>query len=139
MITKSTHQKIRYKGAATVEAAVVFPLLLVLVFGVIEYGWMFLKAHQITNAARSGCRVAIRPSATTQDVIDTVTALMATAGITGETITTNPTDITLDNVGVGGTVEVKITVPWVNMAIINFSLLPKPTNLRASVTMAKEG
>ena len=139
MITKSTHQKIRYQGAATVEAAVVFPLLLVLVFGVIEYGWMFLKAHQITNAARSGCRVAIRPYATAQDVIDKVTALMATAGITGETVTTNPTDITLENVGVGGTVEVEITVPWVNMAIINFSFLPKPTNLRASVTMAKEG
>ena len=139
MITKSTHQKIRYKGTATVEAALIFPLLLVLVFGVIEYGWMFLKAHQITNAARSGCRIAIRPYATTQDVIDKVTALMATAGITGETVTTNPTDITLENVGVGGTVEVEITVPWVNMAIINLSFLPKPTNLRASVTMAKEG
>lgn len=139
MITKSTHQKTRYKGAATVEAAVVFPLLLVLVFGVIEYGWMFLKAHQITNAARRGCRVAIRPSATTDDVEAVVAGLMTSAGITGETVTTIPTDITLENVGVGGTVEVEITVPWVNMAIINFSFLPKPINLRASVTMAKEG
>ena len=100
---------------------------------------MFLKAHQITNAARSGCRVAIRPHATAQDVIDKVTSLMATAGITGETVTIIPTDITLENVGVGGTVEVEITVPWMNMAIINLPILPKPTNLQASVTMAKEG
>ncbi len=139
MITKLTHKKIRYKGVAAVEAAVILPLLLVIVFGVIEYGWMFLKAHQITNAARSGCRVGIRPYADASNVITEVTALMATAGITGATITTIPADITLENVGVGATIEVVITVPWVNMAIINFSLLPQPTNLRASVAMAKEG
>ena len=139
MITKSIYQKIRHKGIAAVEAAVVFPLLCILVFGVIEYGWMFLKAHQITNAARSACRIAIRPSATNQNVTDRVTALMAIAGIAGETVTTYPADITLDNVGVGGIVEVEIVVPWANMAIINFSFLPAPENIQASVIMAKEG
>ena len=33
------------------EAALVLPILLLVTFGAIRYGWFFLKAQQITNAA----------------------------------------------------------------------------------------
>ena len=137
MNTKTTQYKSRYLGAATVEAAVVLPLLLLLTFGVIEYGWLFLKAHQITNAARHGSRIAVRPSATNAQVMGSISDLMSSAEITGYQVTISPGDISL--VSVGETVEVGITVPWENVAIMNIPLLPKPTNIQASVTMAKEG
>ena len=44
-----------------VEAAIVFPILLMLTLGAIEYGWLFLNAQQVTNAARQGARIAILP------------------------------------------------------------------------------
>ena len=42
------------RGATLVEMAVVFPLLLMVTLGAIKYGWLFLKAQQMTNAARTG-------------------------------------------------------------------------------------
>ncbi len=133
MIARTTLKKSRCHGTTAVEAAIVFPLLIVLTFGVIEYGWMFLKAHQITNAARNGCRFAVRPNVTTVDVEAVVAELMTSADITGYQVTYSP------GVDAGDVVAVGVSVPWVNLAIMNIPLLPKPENIHASVTMAKEG
>lgn len=46
-------------GAALVEFAIVLPLLLILVFGVIEFGVMFYDKAVITNASREGARAGI--------------------------------------------------------------------------------
>ena len=46
-------------GAAMVEFAIVLPLLLILVFGVIEFGVMFYNKAVITNASREGARAGI--------------------------------------------------------------------------------
>lgn len=45
-------------GAAAVEFAVLFLLLLIIVFGIIEFGFLWLQSHYIANAAREGARVA---------------------------------------------------------------------------------
>lgn len=47
------------KGAAAVEFAIVFPLLLVLVFGIIEFSIMLYNKAMITNASREGARAGI--------------------------------------------------------------------------------
>jgi len=46
-------------GSALVEFAIVLPLLLILVFGVIEFGVMFYDKAVITNASREGARAGI--------------------------------------------------------------------------------
>jgi len=46
------------KGAAVVEFALLATLLLVFVFGIIEFGFLWLQSHYIANAAREGARVA---------------------------------------------------------------------------------
>jgi Flp pilus assembly protein TadG len=46
------------KGAAVVEFALLALLLLVFVFGIIEFGFIWLQSHYIGNAAREGARVA---------------------------------------------------------------------------------
>ena len=132
-------QKSRYRGAAIVEAAVVFPLIFLLTFGVIEYGWLFLKAQQITNASRQGARIAIRADATGQQVLNAISVLMTDAGMAGSgyEVIISPADIS--SLSVGAPLEVRITVPCANIAIINIPLLPKPENLSVAVAMAKEG
>ena len=42
------------KGGAAVELAVVFPLLLLLIVGVVDYGRVFYTSVTVANAARAG-------------------------------------------------------------------------------------
>ena len=47
------------KGAAAVEFAIVLPLLLLLIFGIIEFSAVFYNQAVITNASREGARAGI--------------------------------------------------------------------------------
>jgi hypothetical protein len=119
--------------------ALVLPLLLMLVLGGIEYGWMFLKSQQITNAARHGARVAVRPDSTTSDAQSAAADLMnlADLGSAGYTISCTPGDISASEPG--ELIRVDISVPYDNVRLIGGSLIPTPSHLGASVTMAREG
>jgi Flp pilus assembly pilin Flp len=46
-------------GAAAVEFALLLPLIVLLLFGIIEFGLAFNTRIQATNAAREGARMAI--------------------------------------------------------------------------------
>jgi Flp pilus assembly protein TadG len=137
MVKKQTET--RYSGISTVEVALLLPLLLLLTFGVIHYGWLFLKAQQITNAARCGARVGIRYGSGSGEVEAAVINRMASSGINigAGDITISPADIfSLD---AGDPVTVRVTVVTADVALMNWSRLPSPDTLAASVTMAKEG
>lgn len=47
------------RGSALVEFAMVMPLLLMLVFGIMESGWLFAQLTETRNAAREGARLAV--------------------------------------------------------------------------------
>jgi len=126
------------KAVAIVETAIVLPILILMTFAMIEYGWMFLKAEEITNAARHGARIAAPPDATNADVVNAINILMTRAGMgeTGYTILMQPGDIT--SLAPGATLTVEVTVPYDGIRLTGIPL-PVPTNLRASMSMAKEG
>lgn len=46
------------EGQALVEFALVVPILLLLVCGIIDFGWMFYNQLSLENACREGARVA---------------------------------------------------------------------------------
>ncbi|HET7326334.1 MAG TPA: TadE/TadG family type IV pilus assembly protein [Nocardioidaceae bacterium] len=46
------------RGAVAVEAALVTPLLVVLVFGIIEFGFIFKDWLAVTSSVRAGARIA---------------------------------------------------------------------------------
>lgn len=125
------------KGLMLVEAALTLPLLLLLVFGVMEYSWAFLNFQHVTNAARQGARVAARADSMSADVTREVQAVLNSQGITVYTLAISPGDVSaLDP---GDPITVTVTVPYANLSLTGFSLLPLPGNLRSSITMAKEG
>lgn len=122
-------------GLATIEMALILPLLLLLVFGVIEYGWLFFKNQQIAAAARTACRYAITQPATNAGTDAKIAALMTQAKLGSSGYTFDPNDCEVLS---GTFVTVTIKVPYANIDLTGFPL-PKPTELVGETTMAKEG
>jgi hypothetical protein len=58
MVNRWTRGSDREGGATLVEFAVVLPLLLVLVFGIIEFGWAFAQVNDVRHGAREAARLA---------------------------------------------------------------------------------
>ena len=58
------------KGAAVVEFALLSLLLLVFIFGIIEFGFLWVQSHYVANAAREGARVAAKIKGTDPTAID---------------------------------------------------------------------
>ena len=100
------------RGAAAVEFAIVAPVFFLLVFGMIEYGRMVMVQQVLTNASREGARVGVLDPPTGQMslpiVTSTVNNYLTSAGITGATITTVPSEPSTATYG--QSVTVKVTV-----------------------------
>jgi Flp pilus assembly protein TadG len=73
------------RGAAAVEFALVVPLLLVLVFGVISFAFMLNFRQALSQAATEGARAAavqVDATARTADATTAVTDALAGVGVT---------------------------------------------------------
>jgi Flp pilus assembly protein TadG len=53
---RTLNQNIGQEGVAMVEFAIIVPLLVILVFGIIDFGLIFYNKQVITNASREGAR-----------------------------------------------------------------------------------
>jgi len=76
MITRQLMHRRRRHGAVIVEAAMVLPILMLLMFGIFEYGRFMLIRNVIDHAAREGARHAVVRVAgnqtQTEEIIDFV-------------------------------------------------------------------
>jgi Flp pilus assembly protein TadG len=70
------------KGAELIEFALVFPLLLLVVLGIMDFGLLFQRYETVTNAAREGARIAVLPGYAQADVQGRVTQYLAVSGLT---------------------------------------------------------
>src|SRR3954453_1896122 len=82
------YRRRRRSASLTVEAALLLPLIFMLTFGLIEYGWMFLKQQQITNTARQSARLGAMVDGTNAQVTSQITSMMNTYGLAGSGYTT---------------------------------------------------
>ena len=85
----------RQEGQSLVEFALVAPVLLLVLFGIVEFGLMLYNQHVITNASREGARFGIvvesprRTIAEIQQVVnDYCGNHLVTFGTTGPPTTT---------------------------------------------------
>jgi Flp pilus assembly protein TadG len=102
------------RGAAAVEMAIVLPVLILLVFGIIEWSIYFNRLQGLQAAAREGARVAALPQSTQGDVTAKVNAALDGVLPSGSAATVavspsggNPCD--LQPAGTSVTVTVKAT------------------------------
>lgn len=97
------------RGAALVEFAVLAPLLILLLLGIVEFGYLFGQFNEVRHAAREGARYAAVSSPDldgggvgNSDVVKAVceavnlpgSTITVTAGIFGATIPSTTTTIT---------------------------------------------
>jgi Flp pilus assembly protein TadG len=69
-----------------VEFALILPLLLLLLLGIMDFGFLFQRYEVVTNAAREGARVAILPdyeANITANVQARVDQYITASGLTG--------------------------------------------------------
>ena len=122
---------------------VVTPLLLLLMFGIIDFGFMFQRYVVLTNAAMEGARVGVLPGYTAADAQTRATTYAAAGGVTGA-VTAVATTVNLPGAA-GGTwpgVQVVVThvyaYPYVGPFVGLFSGSLASVTLRASSTMRRQ-
>ena len=81
------------KGQAMVEFAIVAPILLLLVFGIVQFGILFNNYLTLTDAVRTGARQAA-VSRTLSDPVTTTKNRVTSAA--ASTLKTTDLDITVD-------------------------------------------
>jgi len=69
------------RGAELIEFALVVPMLLLVLLGIADFGFMFQRYEVLTNAAREGARVAALPGYGAADVKSRVCSYMAAGGV----------------------------------------------------------
>ena len=68
------------KGAAAVEFAIIAPLLLVMLFGIIEFSILLYDKAMLTNASREGARAGIVFTPEGRDPTSTITQVNVAVG-----------------------------------------------------------
>ncbi len=124
----------RRRAAAVVEFAVVLPLLLTILFGIIEYGWVFMVRQTLQTAAREGARIAVLQTSTAPyaNVDERIAQVMAPTGLSySRTIT--------DATPADPVVSVEVSVPYANVSLMGGFFGPKDYSIAGTCSMRKEG
>jgi len=135
-----THRlSLRCRGNAVIEAALVLPILLVLAFGTVEFGYFFYLRHNLQGAAREGVRAAIIASATNSDVNSAVASAMTSYGLQncGYTVSISPNDVS--KTGDGTSIIVTVQCNWGTAGVRPLGLISSSKVVAGRAVMRKEG
>ena len=123
------------RASAVVETAVVAPLLVTAMFGILELGQAYNIKQTLSLAAREGCRAAALPGGTMTDAQTAVNQVMAMGNLTGYTTTSNISSMTAAD----SQVWVQVSLPF-NRATFTGSLLGGGSyTISSKTTMRREG
>ena len=98
------------------EFALVLPVLLLILVGIIDFAFLFQKYEIVTNAAREGARVGVLSGYAPGDAVARAEAYLAAAGLTGAHAApvATPTTVPVTVNGVSTTmnaIQVTVTYP----------------------------
>ncbi|MCO6455567.1 MAG: pilus assembly protein [Pirellulaceae bacterium] len=127
---------LRRRGASVVEFALVAPVFVLLVLGMIEYGRMIMVQQIITNASREGARQAVLDGATAGDVTAQVNTYLANASVQGATVTITPDP--LSDAAFGDPVTVAVDISFSQVSWLPSPLFLANTSLQAQTVMRRE-
>ncbi len=123
------------KGQSIVEAALVLPVILLLLTGIIDFGLLFNNYLIVSNASREGARAAAIGSTDAQirTVVNNDTSSLDPAKLT---LTIAPNESTGRRSGDAVTVTVQYQYSMITPVIA--AIIPGPINLNTSTTMRCE-
>ena len=117
----------REEGQSTVEFALILPLLILLIFGMIDFGWLFYNKIEVNNASREGARYAAIHWTEGSYEADTINLVQRYADGSIVTVTSSSTEMT---VSVSKEVDV--------LTGITATFIGDTVNLSSDCTMRKE-
>lgn len=123
------------RAGAIVEFAVVLPLLLTILFGIIEYGWVFMVRQTLQHAAREGCRLAVLQTTVEpySNVTERISDIMSTTNASGYQVTM--THATPEN-----PVEtVSVSVSYSSISLVGGFFGTADFDMAGTCSMRKEG
>ncbi len=135
----------REKGASAVEFALVLPALILILFGIIEFGCVLYDKAVITNASREGARRGIvfngpegaAVAVPFETITSTVDGYCASYLISlGSGATTPTTVVSGDCTVAGNALSVNVSYPYTFLVLPNFvGSLTGPITLNATTVM----
>lgn len=115
------------EGQSVVEFALILPVLILLIFGMIDFGWLFYNKIEVNNASREGARYAAIHWNEGSYVSDTESLVTNYASGSSVTVAADGAEVT---VSVSKNVDV--------LTGVTSTILGDSVNLSASCTMRKE-
>lgn len=136
--------RVREEGGATlVEFAILMPLLLVLILGIVELGWAFAQYQDVRHGAREGARLAAvnfpegdDPPGTTRTQANTAALLSETCARMG--LVFDGAVVFQGNGSAGDEITVTATAPAGSLSGFLDWAFPDSLVLRSSVSLRSE-
>ena len=133
-------KKLNERGAVAAEFAILLPVLLLIVFGTIEFGMMMYGREVVTNATREGARYGIvnqSPPVSSAQMITVATNYLTGTGV-------NPASVTFSAPACCGVTGTPVTLaatyryPWLIPYIPTMLGVPSPFPISITTTMRHE-
>jgi Flp pilus assembly protein TadG len=130
------------RGAAAVEFAIVLPVLLLILFGIIEFARAWNVKQTLTDAAREGTRVAVvaeRQNLTQAELQDSVRRTVRRAVARAALDTTGMALTVVPNVGGNSGTTAQVAVSYLYTPLFGTWVLPsQQIELRTTFVMRNE-
>lgn len=125
------------RGAESAESVVALPLIVLVIFSGLEYGWLALRSIQVDAAARAGARQASMAGMSATSVEDAVSNSLRRSGISAGSVAMVPADPS--QAEAGDVVSVEVSVAYAEVGLIGLSgLMPLPESLTGRAAMVRE-
>ncbi len=127
------------QGTIAVEAAILLPVVFLLLVGLGEMGWLMMNRQHLQGAAGVGARTASHRDSTTSDVVNSIDAYLLSANVPNNlvTIATSPAEVF--NASPGTLVTVTLTMDYGPASLTNTSLIIVPETVQVTTTSMKQG
>lgn len=129
----------REDGQAMVEFALILPIFLLILCGIIDFGWLFYNQLSLNNACREGARYAVvhtDENADTQSIINHIENISSTVfandGVDITVKYSSPSDPTAGDVTVSMQADISFFTPVLS------TILGKEKTLTSTVIMKVE-
>jgi Flp pilus assembly protein TadG len=129
----------RSKGVSAVEMALVAPFIVALMMGQIESARLGMVSQLLSTAAREGCRVAVIPGHTQDDVQSRVNSILSGSGISVGTVKpTCDSPYTWTTAPKGTGITLALSVRYRDVTWLGTPYFLSDAIVSASVTMSSE-
>ena len=132
-------RRARRRGASAIEFALCLPVFCALIFGIIEYGWIFFQQANVITAVREGARHGVtldkNGSPTPDDAaVDRVKTTLRGAGYSDSMVDAATIGATYDGASPEETLTVSANVPYQPL----IGIIPTPGTIHGEMTMILE-